>query len=77
MSQKADFFWGQEVGTIRKRLPIPERKLGFYCVAGIEPSELDESGVMRRTNQDRAWVATPLHHEVCVGTRVFACLVAS
>ena len=65
--KKADFFWGQEVGALSKRLPIPERKLGLYSVAGIEPSELDESGVIGRTNQDRAWVAFPLHHEVSAG----------
>jgi hypothetical protein len=64
MAQKEDFFWGQEVGSLLQHLPISERKVGFYSVAGIEPSEFDDSGVVRRTNHDRAWVATPLYREV-------------
>mmetsp|Transcript_25235 Transcript_25235/g.51879 ORF Transcript_25235/g.51879 Transcript_25235/m.51879 type:complete len:424 (-) Transcript_25235:85-1356(-) len=60
--QHPEIFFAKELSArAAKRLPLSEQLLGFYCNAGIEPSEFDENDVAGRTNQDKAFIAGPLY----------------
>jgi hypothetical protein len=60
-------FHAGELGEQRDRkFLIGENQLGLYCIAGVEPSPVDDGGIMGKVNQDRCIVANPLYPDASV-----------
>jgi len=69
-----DVWMAKRVGARpEKKIPIGPKRLGFFCESGIEPSELEDSGVIGRVNQDRCFICQPLFHDFNVGNEHWFC----